>query len=152
MPVKQRAAGQRDAEGRLFLSFYSLAVALAFPRRSLMSDSRQITEEQIQQLIKGYQHSSTLKVSEAYGDGGLEPLFPRLERAALNQIEGGDAAVSRYAIWANTLRDTIIDCIHELGGDAENREVIKKLVRAANSLSAFSDIQALFDQLNIEPQ
>lgn len=117
-----------------------------------MSDSKQITEEQIQQIIKYYQNSSTLKVSEAYGDGGTEPLFPRLERAAMNQIEGADAVVSRYAIWANTLRDSIIDCIHELGGDAENREVIKKLVQAANSLSAFSDIQALFDQLNTEPQ
>lgn len=58
-----------------------------------MSDSMLITEEHIQQLIKGCQNSST-----------------------------------------------------------QNREVTKKLVRAANSLPAFSDIPALFDQLTIEQQ
>lgn len=75
-------------------------------------------EEQIEEIILWYQNSSILKVSDAYQDGGLEPLFGRLERAAINQAVGGDATVSRYAIWANTLRDTIIACIRELGGDA----------------------------------
>jgi hypothetical protein len=114
-----------------------------------LSKSRQTKEEQIQDLIQLYQDSLTLKVSEAYLDGGLEPLFGRLERAAINQADGGEATVSRYAIWANTLRDTIIACIPELGGDAENREVIKKLVQVAKALSAFSDIQVLLDPMQI---
>ena len=114
-----------------------------------MTNSRQTKEEQIQDLIQWYQNSLNLKVSEAYQDGGLELLFPRLERAAMNQADGGDVTVSRYAIWANTLRDNIIACIRELGGDAENREVIKKLVQVANALSAFSDIQALLDPMPI---
>ena len=114
-----------------------------------MSKMRQTKEEQIKDLIKWYQNSLTLKVSEAYQDGGLEPLFGRLERAAINQVDCGDATVSLYAIWANTLRDTIIACIRELGGDAENREEIKKLVQVANALSAFSDIQALLDPMQM---
>ena len=50
--------------GGFFCLFILLDVTAVFPRRSMMSDSRQITEDQIQQLIKGYQNSSTLKVSE----------------------------------------------------------------------------------------
>ncbi|BCG47919.1 hypothetical protein GEOBRER4_n2770 [Citrifermentans bremense] len=114
-----------------------------------MSKATQTKEEQIQELIQWYQNSLTLKVGEACQDGCLELIFPRLERAAMNQANGGDATVSRYAIWANTLRDCIIACIRDLGGDAENREVIKKLVLVANALSAFSDIQALYDPMKI---
>lgn len=115
----------------------------------MLSEQRQTEAEQIREVIQSYQNSLSLKVSEAYPDGGLELLFPRLERAAMNQAGGGDADVSRYAIWANTMRDTIVACIRELGGDAENREVIKKLVQVANALSAFSDIQALLDPMQM---
>ncbi|UPU37811.1 hypothetical protein M1B72_08920 [Geomonas paludis] len=107
-------------------------------------------EEQIQDVISRYKDSVQLRVSDTYTDGGLpgglEFLFLRLERAALNQACDGDATFSRYAIWANTLRDTIIFSIQELGEDAVNREAIKSLVQVANALSAFSDIQGIFDQ------
>jgi len=88
--------------------------------------------------------STELKVSNAYSDGGLEPLFGRLARAALNQNENDPSSISRYAIWANTLRDNIIEAMQlsELGdSDSAN----KLLIKAANSLSAFSEIQNLFE-------
>ncbi|GFO63654.1 hypothetical protein [Geomonas paludis] len=107
-------------------------------------------ENQIQEVISRYKDSVHLRVSDAYPDGGvaggLDLLYMRLERAALNQVCDGDATFSRYAIWANTLRDTIISCIRELGEDAANLEAIKILVQVANALSAFSDIQGLFEQ------
>lgn len=110
-----------------------------------MSNSKEITAEQIRVILDRYERSTDLLVSEAYPDGGMEPLFPRLEHATLNQLEEGPATVSRYAIWANTVRDTIIECIRELGDNPDNRETIKKLVRAANSLSAFAEVQKVMD-------
>jgi hypothetical protein len=52
---------------------------------------------------------------------------------------------SRYAIWANTARDTIIEAARRLSAGRSEREIRPLLVEVANSLSAFSDIQALFD-------
>lgn len=86
-----------------------------------------------------------LEVSRAFSDGGLDPLWSRLERAATNQIEDSAATVSRYAVWANTVRDNIIEAISLLESgkpDAANA----LLVRAANSLSAFSDVQSLVNE------
>jgi hypothetical protein len=68
------------------------------------------------------------------------------DRAALNQAEEGEATVSRYGIWANTVRDNIRESIEEI--DKGNIDEAKRLLkRAANSLSAFSEIQALFDTM-----
>jgi hypothetical protein len=103
-------------------------------------------EEQVLKIIRQYRKSNDLMLSNAYPDGGSEPLFPRLERAAINQLSCGEATLSRYGIWANTVRDTIIDSIRELGDNPENCEVIKSLVKAANSLSAFADIQKLMEE------
>ena len=83
-----------------------------------------------------------LVVSLAFPDGGTEPLMARLERAANNQAENGLATFSRYGIWANTVRDNIREAIALLERDG-HREAIPFLVKSANSLSAFSDIQRL---------
>lgn len=99
----------------------------------------------ISKVIEEFSTDKILKISSAYSDGGLESLFPRLERAALNQIESGDAIFSRYAIWANTVRDTIVEAIKMINESSNCKEVRPLLIRAANSLSAFSEIQALFD-------
>ena len=85
-----------------------------------------------------------LKISRAITDGGVDPLWPRLKRAALNQESQGPAMVSRYAIWANTVRDNIIEGLQNAErGDLESAKYF--LIRAANSLSAFSELQAQFD-------
>ncbi len=105
-------------------------------------------EELIDQIIQAFDRENEIVLSQAYSDGGTEGLSPRLGRAALNQIAEGDATFSRYAIWANTVRDNILQAIHLLQ-DVDADEANRHLVRAANSLSAFVEIQALFDPLKI---
>lgn len=100
-------------------------------------------EQDINTIIERYQTSSLL-LSEAYPDGGTDPLWPRMHRAALNQLDDEDATLSRYGIWANTVRDNIIAAMDALD-DTGAEEARHYLIRAANSLSAFSDLQKLFD-------
>jgi len=100
--------------------------------------------KKISKIIDQYHLSSDFIISEAYGDGGACNPAPRLNRAALNQLEGEDGAtLSRYAIWANTVRDNIIEAANLINDYP--RESIKLLKMSANSLSAFSDIQEFFD-------
>ncbi len=99
--------------------------------------------DKIQEIIRLYD-TRELKVSKAYEDGGIDPLWARLDRAAMNQVESGPAAISRYGIWANTVRDNIREAIALL--ESRNQEdAITLLIRAANSLSAFSEIQHFLD-------
>jgi hypothetical protein len=101
---------------------------------------------EIQRIIEEYDNDSEFLVQDVFTDGGIDPLFPRLDRAALNQAEDGDATVSRYAIWSNTVRDNIRQGVEEMeiGNINEAKRLLK---RSANSLSAFSEIQALFDTM-----
>jgi len=64
-----------------------------------------------------------------------------------NQMTDGEAALARYAIWANTVRDNIVEASRLIEAGQKD-EAQRLLVRAANSLSAFSDVQAYFDPLN----
>jgi len=106
-----------------------------------------LSEEALQRIIDRFSQER-LVISDAYGDGGRDPLWPRFERAALNQISSGDAALSRYAIWANTVRDNIIEGL-ELIESGKSAEAKRLLTRAANSLSAFSEVQAYFDPFGL---
>ena len=99
--------------------------------------------DKIQEIIRRYD-TRELKVSKAYEDGGIDPLWPRLDRAAMNQVDGGDATVSRYGIWANTVRDNIREAISLLESKKQE-DAMPLLIRAANSLSAFSEIQHFLD-------
>lgn len=72
-------------------------------------------------------------------------LSARLERAAGNQLSDGEATVSRYAIWAETIRGIILDAIDKVDEVAPTSNTKRNLVRAANSLAAFSTIQQLLD-------
>jgi hypothetical protein len=76
-------------------------------------------------------------------DGGCDPLWGRFNRSAINQICGGSATLSRYSIWANTVRDNIIEGL-SAAEEGDQEKVQYHLIRAANSLSAFSDFQCLF--------
>lgn len=97
-------------------------------------------------IVSRFDTDEKLIVSSAYDDGGTDLLFPRLIRAALNQYENGDATVSRYAIWANTVRDHISAAIG-LVEKGDKKESCRLLIAAHNSLSAFSEIQKQLDQL-----
>jgi uncharacterized protein (UPF0147 family) len=106
-----------------------------------------LTEEELHQIVRKYE-TKELRSSSAYGDGGIEPLWARFARAAGNQIDSGDATLSRYAIWANTVRDNIAEAIEQMEA-GEKEEAKRLMVRAANSLSAFSDVQAYFDPFRL---
>lgn len=106
-----------------------------------------LTSDILSAIVERYD-TDRLVVSTAYADGGTEPLKGRLEGGLINQMENGDAMAARYAIWANTVRDNIIAGMNALKA-GESTEGYRHLVRAANSLSAFSDAQAYLDPLNM---
>ena len=72
-------------------------------------------------------------------------LSSRLERAAENQLSDGEATVSRYAIWAETLHGIILDAIDKIGTAPKHSSTKRNLTRAAYSLAAFSTIQSKLD-------
>jgi len=94
-------------------------------------------------IIKKYESTDDFNISRAYGDGGAVNPFPRLHRAVMNQMEDGDATSSRYAIWANTVRDNVVEATKLIKENPE--KAIEHLKTAVNSLSCYSDIQAHFD-------
>lgn len=99
----------------------------------------------LQALLRKFDSDQELRVSHAYEDGGLTMLFGRLERAVVNQVENGESTVSRYAIWANTVRDHVSTAMQLLDGGGNRDEAIRLLTHAHNSLSAFSEVQRRFD-------
>lgn len=101
----------------------------------------------LQRIIQKYE-TDELRLSTAYRDGGIDPLWGRFARAVINQMESGDATLSRYAIWANTVRDNIAEAIALLEA-GEKSEAKRLMIRAINSLSAFSDVQAYFDPFDL---
>ena len=110
-------------------------------RRSI----KRFSDSILRPIIKRYENSDII-LDNDYESGEINPLWQRFERAAINQFEDGDATLSRYAIWANTVRDNIIECINKI--ECDPVEARKHLIRAANSLSAFSQLQTYFDPFN----
>jgi hypothetical protein len=106
-----------------------------------------LTPDQLSEIVQRYSEDRLL-ISSAYADGGVDPLWGRFEGGVINQIENGDATAARYAIWANTVRDNIVEAIQQMEA-GDQAEAKRLLVRAANSLSAFSDVQAYFDPLEL---
>jgi hypothetical protein len=104
-----------------------------------------LSERKLAEMVEQYDQQE-IRISTAYLDGGTGPLSPRFSRSAGNQIDNGPAALSRYAIWANTVRDNIVRGMQEMeSGDTELGRY--HLIRVTNSLSAFCDVQAHFDPL-----
>lgn len=101
-------------------------------------------EHEIDKIISEFENDSSLLVSDAYGDGGTVALFARLRRAALNQADNGEATVSRYGIWGNTVRDHISTAIRAIESE-DKAEALRLLTLAHNSMSAFSEIQHYFE-------
>ena len=102
-----------------------------------------ILTNKIYEIIENYESTDDFLISTAYGDGGAVNPFPRLHRAVANQTGGGEATLSRYAIWANTVRDNIIEATNLLVEDPD--KAIQHLKVSINSLSCFCDIQAHID-------
>jgi len=106
-----------------------------------------LPEEKLGEIMDRYDQPE-LRVSTAYPDAGTDPLWSRFSGGVINQMDGGEAMPARYAIWANTVRDNIIEGMKamEVGNVEASRH---HLIRAANSLSAFADVQAYFDPFNL---
>lgn len=107
-----------------------------------------LTQSQLSAIINKYSNSKKI-LDNSYQDGGVEPLWARFERAASNQILNAPAILSRYAIWANNVRDIIKESIIKIN-NGDDKDAIKTLIKAANALSAFSEIQSYLDTLNKE--
>jgi hypothetical protein len=106
-----------------------------------------LSAEQLQALIDRYDQPELI-VSEAYADSPIDRVWSSFWGGAINQAEGGDAMPARYAIWANTVRDSIIEGMKAMeAGEAEDGRAF--LTRAANSLSAFADVQACLDPMKL---
>ena len=115
MPILQ----ERDVRGgyRFSLHFLNghtiLQPADLFP--SIMSTP--LNPRALESLIEHFTSDKRvvpLSEHEAAGAPLLEDsmmLQPRLERAAMNQITGGDATLSRYSIWAETLRGVVLNAL-----------------------------------------
>lgn len=106
-----------------------------------------LPEEKLSEIIARYDQAE-LRISSAYPDAGTEHLWSRFWGGVANQIEGGEAMAARYAIWANTVRDNIVAGMQAMeAGDTEAGKL--HLIQAANSLSAFADVQAYLDPFNM---
>ena len=105
---------------------------------------RIISSNDQQRLVGGINHSF-LK-GENFKDGQWY-LFPRLERAAVNQAYHGEATITRYAIWADTLREFITAAIslYNSKHPADGEEL---LIKAANSVNAFAELQRFFEKID----
>jgi hypothetical protein len=104
---------------------------------------KHMTEDELNAIIRQYDVNQ-IKLSDAYGDDWLDYLWPRFHRAAINQIEDGEVTLSRYAIWADTVRDNA-QLAHKLIDEDKLEEAKLLLIRVINSLSAFSDVQRKMD-------
>lgn len=117
-----------------------------------------IDGEKLQHIVDKYHQTDDLRVSDAFLDGGTgggsHLLGARLMRAAINQAGNGSATPSRYGIWANTVRDHVLAAERMTRSGASEGEILEHLRIAANSLSAFADIQSLLDRESVgsEPE
>jgi len=104
-----------------------------------------ISADALAALIDRFDRSDQPIRGDAYADGGLDALFPRLARAALNQLEGGTATLPRYGIWANGVRDHIATAM-QLIAQGDTDAATPLLVRAHNAMAAFAEVQGLLDK------
>ncbi|HIP50287.1 MAG TPA: hypothetical protein EYG99_02445 [Candidatus Pacebacteria bacterium] len=99
-----------------------------------------MNENKIRDIITKYNTAKVSNIAET------DYLWPRFERAALNQITDGSATVSRYGIWADTVKGHAIMAKENIE-KMENRDAIEHLTKVINSLSAFSELQEELDPL-----
>ena len=120
---------------------------VSFSERDMPRKNKLLSVQKLNAIITEYSVEN-LKTSCAYTDGGIDPLWLCFERAAIDQCESDTAMFSRYAVWAIIVRDNIIQAMHKIENDNVT-EGEGLLIRAANCLSAFAEVQAYFDALKI---
>ena len=113
-------------------------------------DKELMKEDELEKIIAKYD-TETIKISEAFDDGGADRPWPRFHRAVLNQMSDGEATITRYAIWANTVRDNA-HLAYKMINEGKSEDAKSHLVRVINSLSAFSDVQKGMDDFTRHPR
>ena len=110
-----------------------------------------MNESALQELIESYSQDRRLlpfsALNEPQSSESPQMMQARLERAALNQASGGDATLSRYRIWAETVRGVIVKTIGEIESSSIDLP-IEELVMTANSIACFCEIQDRLDSSN----
>jgi hypothetical protein len=81
----------------------------------------------------------------AYEGSAGGPWNGRLEAAAVDQIEDDVDAIPRYAIWAETVRGNLLSAEADITAGKSTNDALRKLRSSVNALSAFSEIQRIFD-------
>jgi len=113
----------------------------------LTLEERRDLEALLLQIVEQFDQEE-LTASTAFHEQGTAALWGRFRRAVENQICEGEATIPRYAIWAGTIRNQIIEAMESIDSD-EPEKAKQQLIRAANALAAFNEIQALFDPMEM---
>ncbi|MBT3825771.1 MAG: hypothetical protein HOF96_12435 [Candidatus Marinimicrobia bacterium] len=100
--------------------------------------------EVLDKIIDGFNSEDEFRITNVFLDGGVVSPFGRLKRAALNQSSDESASLSRYGIWASTVRDNLIE-VDRMIASGNLLEAKKTLCRSANSVAAFAEIQGHFE-------
>jgi hypothetical protein len=98
-------------------------------------------------ILKFYRELGGSKIFDnpRFQEGGHEEMiYPRLHRAAINQLEDGSATLARYGIWASTMRGILLQAMEELKAN-DSDSARERITYVINSLGAFIDIQAALD-------
>jgi len=102
-----------------------------------------MNESALHQLIESYSQDRHLcpfdGINAPHSSESPQMMQARLERAALNQVSGGEATLSRYLIWAETVRGVIVRTIKEIESSSGDLSV-GGLIMTANSLARFCKI------------
>lgn len=144
--------GRRHADGGVSKDETVIVRPICYESESMKRKAR-LTEESMLQIVENFSTEERVvpftgrEVSHALPLELSLGLFGRLARAATDQLCGDPATLSRYTIWAETVRGIILDAIESLDRSRQNDSVRRNLIRAANSLAAFATIEDRIDPL-----
>lgn len=79
-------------------------------------------------------------------DNSEKWVLPRLERAAKDEADG-QVVHSRYAIWASSVNELIINSMQAIKNQ-DSAGAIRQLEVASNAIKAYRDIRTIFDDEN----
>jgi hypothetical protein len=98
-------------------------------------------------ILRHYETDAEFVHADAVDVGAVRGTFMRLQRAVSNQLDGGQATISRFAIWAETIEGQACaaDAAIETGDLAEARRLLHLI---GNSLGAFAEVQKEFERMS----
>jgi hypothetical protein len=100
----------------------------------------------IDEILERFADDRKIHDLNAYEGSANGPWNGRLGAAAVDQIEDDLGAMPRYAIWAETVRGNLLSAEADITVGKNTDDVLRKLRSSVNALSAFSEIQRIFDR------